>query len=223
MGKIKKTVFWLLVPVFGGVAACAVVIVGAAEVIHRAAANRIIDYPARLPVNEVGLVLGTSRESGGPGRPNPHFYNRIEAAALLYREGRVQHLLLSGDNGSRGYDEPADMKAALLARGIPEDAVTLDDAGFRTLDSVVRAKEVFGQQKLTIITDRFHAYRAVFLARHCGLDAVAFPSAEVEMRWSMKARTRECFADVKACLDLYVLHTQPRFLGPRIEVKVAAR
>ncbi len=99
----------------------------------------------------------------------------------------------------------------------------LNDAGFRTLDSVVRAKEVFGQRKLTVITDRFHAYRAVFLAEHNGIDAVAFPSAEVEVGWSLKARTREWFADVKACLDLYVLHTKPRFLGPPIEVKVAAR
>ena len=89
------------------------------------------------------------------------------------------------------------MKAALIERGVPADALTLDDAGFRTLDSVVRAKEVFGQRKLTVITDRFHAYRAVFLAEHYGIDAVAYPSAEVEMRWSFKARTRECFADVR--------------------------
>ena len=100
----------------------------------------------------------------------------MTAAALLYRSGRVRHLLLSGDNGTRGYDEPADMQAALLALGVPADAMTLDDAGFRTLDSVVRAGgEVFGQRRLTIITDRFHAYRAVFLTRQAGIDAVAFP------------------------------------------------
>ena len=115
------------------------------------------------------------------------------------------------------------MRAALQARGVPTEAIIVDDAGFRTLDSVVRAKEVFGQPRLTIITDRFHAYRALFLARHYGIDAVAFPSAEVEWRGSMKARVREWFADTKACLDLYVLHTQPRFLGPPNPVNVATR
>ena len=208
---------------FAGVVVITLAVVGCVLLIHRTGEARVYDDPTQLPINDVGLVLGTSKESGGPGRPNPHFYNRIEAAAALYRAGRVKVLLVSGDNGTRGYDEPADMRTALLERGVPAKAITLDDAGFRTLDSVVRAKEVFGQRRLTIITDRFHAYRALFLARHYGIDAVAFPSAEVEVRWSMKARTREWFADTKACLDLYVLHTQPRFLGPPIAVNVASR
>ena len=223
MGKVKKKLFWLLGLALGGMMVGALFVSVAAAAIHRASASRIFDQAEQVPVNEVGLVLGTSKESGGPGMPNPHFYNRIEAAAALYRAGRVKHLLLSGDNGTRGYDEPADMRAALIERGVPADALTVDDAGFRTLDSVVRAKEVFGQTRLTIITDRFHAYRAVFLAEHYGIDAVAFPSAEVEVRWSFRARTREWFADVKACLDLYVLHTKLRFLGPPIDVNVVAR
>ena len=223
MRWLKKKMVWFLVIVLGmpllGVGAIA----ASAWLVHDTASRRVYGDLAQLPDNEVGLVLGTSKSSGDGSYPNPHFYNRIEAAAELYRAGRVKHLLLSGDNGTRGYDEPADMKTALLARGVPADAMTLDDAGFRTLDSIVRAKEVFGQQRLTIITDRFHAYRAVFLARHYGLDAIAYPSANVDVRYSVKSRLRECLADVKACLDLYVLHTQPRFLGPRIEVKVAAR
>ena len=223
MGKMKKKMLWLLAATLGTSLAIVALVLLSATAVHRAGASRIFYDPASLPVNAVGLVLGTSKESGGPGTRNPHFYNRIEAAAALYRAGRVKHLLLSGDNGTRGYDEPADMRAALIKRGVPADALTLDDAGFRTLDSVVRAKEVFGQRRLTLITDRFHAYRALFLAEHYGIDAVAFPSAEVEVRWSFKARTREWFADVKACLDLYVLRTKPRFLGPPIEVKVAAR
>ena len=223
MSNLRRKLVRLLVAALIGIVMAALAVVGCAVAIHRGGESQVYHDPALLPVNDVGLVLGTSKESGGPGRPNPHFYNRIEAAAALYRAGRVKHLLVSGDNGTRGYDEPADMRAALQARGVPAEAVTLDDAGFRTLDSVVRAKEVFGQSRLTIITDRFHAYRALFLARHHGIDAVAFPSAEVEVRWSMKARVREWFADTKACLDLYVLQTQPRFLGPPIPVNVAAR
>ena len=89
--------------------------------------------------------------------------------------------------------------------------------------SVVRARRVFGQTRLPIITDRFHAGRAIFLARHAGTDAAAFPSAEMEPRYSARSRLRECFADVKACLDLWVLHTRPRFLGEPIPVRVADR
>ena len=196
---------------------------GASSWIRHAASGRIFDDPARLPANDVGLVLGTSRFSGPRRDRNPHFDNRMDAAASLYRAGRVKHLLLSGNHTTRGYDEPADMRAALLALGVPADAMTLDDAGFRTLDSVVRARQVFGQRRLTIITDRFHTYRAVFLARCQGIEAVAFPSREVPVRSSLKSRAREYLADVRACLDLYVLRTRPRFLGDPISVRVAGR
>lgn len=223
MSNLKRKILRLCLAAFAGIAAAALLVIGCMAAVHRGSETQVYTDPVQLPANDVGLVLGTSKESGGPGRPNPHFYNRIEAAAALYRAGRVRHLLVSGDNGTRGYDEPADMRAALHERGVPLEAITVDDAGFRTLDSVVRAREVFGQRRLTIITDRFHVYRALFLARHHGIDAVAFPSAEVEVRGSMKARTREWFADTKACLDLYVLHTRPRFLGPPIEVTVAGR
>ena len=195
---------------------------GAVWFIHRAASGRVYDDPAGLPVNDVGLVLGTSPRVAGGGH-NPHFDNRMAAAASLYVAGRVHHLLLSGDNGTRGYDEPADMKTALLGLGVPADAMTLDDAGFRTLDSVVRARAVFGLTRLTVITDRFHAYRAVFLARHKGIDAIAFPSREVDLRASYKSQLRECGADLKACLDVWVFHTRPRFLGDPIPVRVAGR
>ena len=171
----------------------------------------------------MALILGTSKFSGPQRAANPHFDHRVAAAAELYRAGKVKALLLSGDNGTRGYDEPADMRAALLALGVPAAAMTLDDAGFRTLDSVVRARQVFGQRSLTIVTDRFHSYRAIFLARHQGVDAVAFPSQEVDLRWSLKSRVREYLADVRACLDLYVLRTRPRFLGAPIPVRVAGR
>lgn len=172
-----------------------------------------------LPQNDVGLVLGARRVLAG-GHINSHFRARIEAAARLYSTGKVRHLLLSGDNHVKGYDEPTDMKQDLLALGVPETAMTLDYAGFRTLDSVVRARKVFGQEKLTIITDDFHVHRAVFLARHSGVDAIAYTSETVALRYSAKTRVRECVARVKAVLDLFVLHRGPRFLGPQIEIRV---
>ena len=195
---------------------------GSFLVIRFSTRGKVYEDAENVPLNDVGLVLGTSKYTRGHV-PNPHFDHRMDKAALLYRSGCVRHLLLSGDNGSRGYNEPADMQAALLALGVPAEAMTLDDAGFRTLDSVVRAKRVFGQQHLTIITDRFHAYRAVFLAQREGIDTVAVPSEDVGLRYSFRSKVRESFADVKACLDVWVLHTQPKFLGEPIPVHVASR
>jgi SanA protein len=187
--------------------------------IVRTADSRVYANFDALPENEVGLVLGAARLTGN-GSLNPHFEKRIQAAAVLYRAGKVEHLLLSGDNHIKTYDEPTDMKNALLSLGVPESAMTLDYAGFRTFDSVVRARKVFGQQKLTLITDDFHAYRAVFLCEHNGIDAVAYCSDRVSLRWSARSRVRELLARAKAALDVYVLPTHPRFLGPVIEIKV---
>jgi SanA protein len=136
----------------------------------------------------------------------------MRAAARLYQSGKVRRLLLSGNSHADGddFDEPAEMRAALLYLGVPESAITLDHASTRTLDSIVRAKEVFGLNHLTIITDDFHTYRALFLSNYYGLDAVAFSSLDIPFEESKKARVREWVARVKAVLDVYVLHTQPR-------------
>jgi len=173
-----------------------------------------------LPDKPVALVLGTAKLLRS-GRVNPHFRERIRAAAALYHAGKVQHLLLSGDNHAAGYDEPSDMREALLAFDVPESAMTLDYAGFRTLDSVVRARRVFGLTTATIVTDDFHAARAVFLARHEDLDAVAYCSASISKSFSARTRLREVAARVKAALDIYILHTQPRFLGEPVSINLA--
>ncbi len=180
---------------------------------------RVFKTASALPENDVGLVLGTAPWLGR-GYVNPHFKARIEAAAYLYQEGKVKHLLVSGDNHTKGYDEPTNMKEALLKLGVPESAITLDYAGFRTLDSIVRAKEVFGLDKATIITDDFHVNRALFICNHYGVDAVAFSSEEVPFELSANTRWREIGARVKAAMDLYLLKTQPRFLGERVEIKL---
>jgi SanA protein len=186
-----------------------------------AASGRIITDAAPLPFNEVGLVLGTSKFSGARAYPNPFFEGRMNAAARLFHAGKVRHLLVSGDNDRKTYDEPSWMRDALVARGVPAEAITLDYAGFRTLDSVVRAEAVFGLKRFTIITDDFHEPRSVFLARSRGLDVVGFPSDPVPWIWSKKARARELISRVRACLDVYVLHTNPKFFGPRVVIRVA--
>ena len=164
MRKRLKKLWWKIAAV--GLALVAVVAGSNYWVVHSTDSAVFSDIKA-LPTNNVGLVLGTGQLLRS-GRANPHFRARVEAAAELYHAGKVKHLLLSGDNHVKTYDEPNDMKQALLALDVPESAMTLDYAGFRTLDSVVRARKVFGQSKFTIITDDFHANRAVFLAQHFG-------------------------------------------------------
>jgi SanA protein len=181
--------------------------------------SRVFKDSNALPKNDVALVLGTASTLGG-GVVNPHFAARMEAAAHLYRTGRVKHLLVSGDNHTRGYDEPTNMKEALVKLGVAESAITMDYAGFRTLDSVVRAKEVFGLNRLTIITDDFHVNRALFLCQHHGINAVAYSSQEVPFGFSANTRFREVGARFKALMDVYLLHTKPRFLGEKIEISL---
>jgi SanA protein len=162
----------------------------------------------------VALVLGTSNKLRN-GSANPYFENRIKAAAQLYREGKVIHFILSGDNRSKYYNEPLRMKKALVSLGVPDSAITLDNAGLRTLDSIVRTKEIFGQDKITIITQPFHSYRALFISNFYKIDAVALVTQNSTNEASLKVYLREYFARTKAILDLYILNTAPQHLGEK--------
>lgn len=179
--------------------------------------SRVFERVEAIPKTRVGLVLGTSKR-GPHGYSNPYFDNRVDAAAELFHAGKVKALLVSGDNRTRDYNEPEDLRDALVERGVPRDAIVLDYAGLRTLDSVVRAKEVFGLDELTVISQDFHIRRAIWIARRYGINAVGFPARDVPRRWSAKTRIREIAARVKVVLDIYVLRTQPRHLGDRIEI-----
>lgn len=162
--------------------------------------------------NEVALILGTSKKIS-PDQGNRHFENRIRRAGQLYRAEKVKHLLVSGDNGSRYYNEPNDMRDALEDLGVPRSQITRDFAGFRTLDSMVRAHEIFQLEAFTVVSDGFHLPRAIFIGRHFGLDVVGVASEPVPIRQALKTHVRECLARVKAVLDVYVLDTVPRYGG----------
>jgi SanA protein len=129
----------------------------------------------------------------------------MEAAARLYREGKVKYLILSGNNDSEYYNEPNDMKRCLLRMGVPSEVMMLDYAGFRTFDSILRCKEVFKQQRFTIVSQGFHNARALFLAKHYDLNAVAFAAQDAPEVYSFKTLIREYLARPRAILDVYVL------------------
>ena len=186
------------------------------------ARGRIFTNPGAIPANEVAIVLGTSPLRAGGG-VNPFFRSRMDAAAALYHAGKARRFLLSGDNGSRDYDEPAAMRAALVARGIPAGATTLDDAGFRTLDTMARAAKVFGLSRATVVTDDFHQARSLFLAHAFGIEAVGFAGRPVALSYSRKTRLREIAGRTVAWLDVYILHTRPKFYGPHENLQSAGQ
>ncbi len=171
----------------------------------------------KIPSRKVGLVLGASKQTTR-GTANLYFTFRIQAAYQLFKAHKVQYLLVSGDNHIKGYDEPSDMRDALLALGVPDSCIVLDYAGFRTLDSVVRCDEVFGEDSITIISQEFHNQRAVFIANKKHISAIAFNVQEVNKNYSFRTRIREYFARVKCLLDIYVLGTSPKFLGDKIKI-----
>lgn len=135
----------------------------------------------------------------------------------------MRHLIVSGDNHVAGYDEPSEMRNALLGAGVPASVITLDYAGFRTLDSVVRAKSVFGQSRFVVVSQGFHCERAVFIARRSGIDAVGFVAQSPAGTGGVMVRGREVLARTAAVLDVYVLGTRPRFDGPAEPIVLAER
>lgn len=172
-----------------------------------------------LESKKVALVLGTSQYLT-TGSSNPYFRYRMNTAAALYKYKKVKYLLLSGDNGDKYYNEPKAMKEALMKLGVPEKVIYLDYAGFRTFDSVVRCREVFGEENIVIISQPSHVRRAVYIARKKGIEAVGFEARDVEVSWQLGFRTtiREWLARVKVFIDLYILHTHPKFLGTKIQI-----
>lgn len=192
---------------------CLLILVGNWWVVESTEHDIFSDYE-HLPVNPVGLVLGTSSRLSN-GLPNPYFENRMRAAAELYKLGKVGHIIVSGDNRTKFYNEPMEMKKALVKLGVPDSVITLDYAGLRTLDSVVRSKEIFGQDHITIITQSFHSYRAIFISHYFNINAVALVANEPQLEPTVNIYVREYFARAKAILDLYVLKTAPHHLGEK--------
>lgn len=195
---------------------------GAGSLIRASAKGRTYSDVTLIPARKTAVVLGCSHQLSN-GRGNLFFAYRVAAAATLFKAGKVRYLIVSGDNHVAGYDEATDMKHALVDAGVPEDRIYCDFAGFRTLDSIVRAKEVFGQTNITVVSQEFHNQRALYIARHREVDAIGFNARDVDAYHSFRTTLREQFARVKTVLDMSMLRAHPRFLGPRIDIGVSAR
>lgn len=175
--------------------------------------NLSYDDVNKIPWKKVGVILGTSK--GSDQYPNYYFKYRIEAAAELYHHKKIEVILATGDNSSRNYNEPQDMKDALVELGVPDSIIFLDYAGFRTFDSMYRAKEIFGQCSFTIISQKFHNERALFIAKQLGINAIAYNARNIGGNSNRWMQTREFIARFAAVGDLYIWFKKPYFLGKK--------
>lgn len=162
-----------------------------------------------IPACEYALVLGAAKQ--GKYGLNPYFKYRMEAAAELYFSGKVKKIIVSGDNHIQSYDETTDMAEYLISLGVPDSAIIRDYAGFRTLDSVVRAKKVFHCTSLIIVSQEFHNQRAVFIARCYGIDAIGYNARDLQKKNNL-THWRELAAKLAAIIDVFILNRQPKFL-----------
>jgi SanA protein len=170
-----------------------------------------------LPHKKAALVLGTSKYA--MGRENLFFNTRIEAAVKLFKAKKVDAIIVSGDNGNKNYDEPTDMRDDLIKNAIPKEFITLDYAGFSTLDSMMRAKAIFDLDDFIVVSQRFHIQRALYIAEKKGIKAIGFTASDIAGFWGKKVRFREVLARVKAFLDLNILKTEPKFYGKKEKVR----
>lgn len=192
-------------------------IIGANKFVEKSAEKNIYNSTEEIPYNKVGLLLGT-RKILPNGQLNLYYKYRIDAAVKLFNSGKVDFILVSGDNSTKDYDEPSTIKDDLISQGIPANRIFLDYAGFRTLDSIVRSKKIFSQDSITVISQQFHNERAICIANRKDVKAIGFNAKDVGVYVGFKTQVREKLARVKMILDL-TCGKKPKFLGPKIEIK----
>jgi SanA protein len=184
--------------------------------IARDAKSHVYDDVENIPAQKAALVLGAAKNIGN--RPNLYFTYRIQAAKKLYDSGKVKAFVVSGDNSRKNYNEAEDMRQALIEAGVPDSIIHADYAGLRTLDSVVRMYEIFGQKSFIVVSQQFHNERAVFLAQYYGLTAYGYNAKDLSLNQSSyRTKIRELFARVKVFIDI-ATGKEPKYLGEKIDI-----
>ena len=198
-------------------AALAFIFIAAANILISSYAIYTTDSLSELQPVHCAILLGTSKWLKG-GRRNLYYQYRIIAAVELYQSGKCKKIIVSGDNATVQYNEPMTMKRDLVKIGVKEEDVICDYAGFRTLDSIIRFKEVFGQEKGIVVSQKFHNTRAVYIGRAYGIELSGFNAHDVTVYNGFKTRLREVLSKVMCVLDVHLFYTQPKFLGEKVSV-----
>ena len=175
----------------------------------------IYDRVEELPSTYTALVLGASVRRNG--ELSTMLRDRVESALLLYNKGKIKRFLVSGDNRTTNYNEPVAMKKYLLERGVPEEDIFMDFAGFDTYDSVYRASYIFEVDSAIVVSQRFHLPRAVYIARSMGLNFYGYNGDRREYELESRNRFREVAANVKAWIEL-LINKEPHFKGDKIPI-----
>lgn len=211
MMRIVKWIFWIFIVTVIGMVLIDITI-------SQQAQNRIYNNIKKVPAKKAALVLGTAKYMIGGGK-NYFYAYRIRAAAALFKAGKVKAIVVSGDHSTKYYDETNKMQKDLIKAGVPKRYITLDPLGLRTLDSVLRAEAIFDLKDYIIVSQKFHLERALYLAKSKGQKVIGFMAKDIPgttAAYRMKAR--EYLARTKAFLDLYILHTKPKFDGKKVKV-----
>lgn len=203
--KIAKGIAWASGAL---IASLVIVMVVCDRMVDHAAKEKLYDDVEDIPHRKVGLVLGTSPISTWNGRRNYYFDHRIQAGAELYNVGKVDWLVVSGGdyrNTENGFDEPIAMRDSLIKQGVDSIRIVLDYDGTRTLNSVAKMRDVYRQDSIVIISQKYHNERALYQAKHLGIDAIGFNAKTPGRRTSWwRNRGREVLARVKMFIDLYL-------------------
>ncbi len=204
----------VLIALFATIILALIAVVYCNKTIINASKGKLYDDVSKVPYNSVALLLGTSKYLSRHTL-NPYYTYRIEAAISLLQAHKVKYIIISGDNSSVSYNEPYRMRTDLMRAGIDSSIIYLDFAGFRTFDSMIRLKEIFGQDSVTVISQQFHNERALFIAEREGIFAIGFNARDVPTSLGIKVQLREKLARVKVFLD-YIFSKKPRFLGEKV-------
>lgn len=186
-------------------------------VASRAGNGLLFDKVSDVPHTQVALVFGTS-ERLRHGNKNLYFKYRIQAAAELWQAKKVDHIIVSGDNSEKYYNEPVSMRSALVQKGVPFDKIICDYAGFRTLDSVIRAKEVFGLKEVIFVSQKFQNERAAYIAKAHNMKVLGYNAQDLKGTAGRKTKLREILARVQMWFDVNIINRQPKFLGEKIDM-----
>lgn len=210
--KFKKIAFFLIAAFLFFVS----VVFYCNWVIGHSTKSKLYNDINKIPYNEVGLLLGTSKYIA-TNRINPYYAYRIEAAVQLLKAKKIKYIVVSGDNSKMNYNEPKMMRADLIKAGVDPEVIFLDYAGFRTFDSIIRLKKVFGQKKATVISQQFHNERAIYIATREDMDVIGFNAKDVSGSGGRMVHLREKLARLKVFLD-FLFQTKPKFLGKKITI-----
>ena len=215
--KNKKLWIWITAAILGlGILGTAVIF-GINIYVTQSAGNYILSHEEAAKLSDVDCILVLGCGVRDDGSPSAMLHDRLKRGVALYHDGAAPKLLMSGDHGRVGYDEVDAMKSYAVGEGVPAENVFMDHAGFSTYESMYRAREVFQAKKVIIVTQQYHLFRAVYIARSLGIDAYGVSS---DYRTYVGGTAREVREVLARCKDVLtcIWQPEPTYLGDAIPI-----